>query len=359
MRLPRVHAVTAALLGALALTLPAAATTLPAKVAPAAALPSGPSGPPDVLVTDQASRQLLLLDGSRGTWDPDADPSVVKWAFSPVGDPRYADLDPARSWVYPDEAKVRTRRGRTYVLTTASFGFAAVVEYPSGRRYWAGTLAPGGIELNPHSIELLPDGDVAVAASTGGVVRLYAASRGGRSAPGPAPAGSGPGEHVPYASYPLEEAHGLQWDARLKVLWALGRDRLVALEAGRTTAGPTLTRSFEVLLPGLHGHDLLQVAGRPDRLWVTTGSAVFQYSTSRRAFVQDFADAREISRANVKAVGDDPLTGRVLSTVPERGLAETWWTREVTVHRPGGTPRLIRLVDGGIYKARWWRPAPV
>ncbi|MGW7368926.1 DUF6528 family protein [Streptomyces sp. NPDC054841] len=329
-RVLRVRTLRAALVGGLTLCLLA--------VAPAPPPPGGRA--PDLLVTDQASKRVLLLDGARRTWDPQADPSVVKWAFSPLGDPRYADMEPARSWVYPDEAKVRIFRGRTYVLTTASFGFAAVVEYPSGRRYWGDTLSPGTIEHNPHSIELLPDGNVAVAGSTGDVVRLYAASQG--------PVG------VPFASYTLDDAHGLQWDARRKVLWALGGDRLVALKPGGTAAEPTLTKSFEVPLPGPHGHDLLQVAGRPDRLWVTTGSAVHQYSKSRRVFVQDFAGAAKISRADVKAVGNDPVTGQVASTVPESGLEETWWTRNVTVHRPDGT---YRLVNGGIYKVRWWLPS--
>ncbi|MFD7232735.1 DUF6528 family protein [Streptomyces sp. NPDC059881] len=299
---------------------------------------------PDLLVTDQASKRLLLLDRSRTTWDPAADPSVVRWAFSPVGDARYADLDPARSWVYPDEAKVRRHRGRTYVLTTASFGFAAVVEYPSGGRYWGDALAPGTIEVNPHSIELLPDGNVAVAGSTGDVVRLYAASQGAAD--------------VPFVSYRLDDAHGLQWDTRREVLWALGGDRLVALKPGGTAARPTLTKTFETRLPGPHGHDLLQVAGRPDRLWVTTGSAVHQYVKSRDAFVQDFAGAAGVSRPGVKAVGNDPTTGQVASTVPESGLEETWWTRKVTVHRPEGAEGAHHLVNGGIYKARWWLPSP-
>ncbi|MFC5805416.1 DUF6528 family protein [Streptomyces formicae] len=305
---------------------------------PPAGLP-GPGGP-DLLVTDQASRRVLLLDGARGVWDPEAEPAVVKWAFSPVGDARYADLEPARSWVYPDEAKVRTHRGRVYVLVTASFGFAAVVEYPSGRRYWGDALAPGGIGVNPHSIELLPDGRVAVAGSTGGVVRLYAAAQGPRG--------------VPFASYRLDDAHGLQWDERRGVLWALGGDRLVVLRAGGTGARPTLSAVFETPLPSPHGHDLARVAGRADRLWVTTGSAVYQYAPGRNVFLRDFAGAAGISRARVKSVGDEPVGGRVASTVPEGGLGEAWWTRTVTVHRPDGT---YRLVNGGLYKARWWLPA--
>ncbi|MER6996877.1 DUF6528 family protein [Streptomyces sp. NPDC000410] len=336
MRPPRVRIVMAALLGVLGLLCLPGAPGAPAVAAPA------PPGTPDVLLTDQASKRILLLDGARVGWDPATDPSAVKWAFSPLGDARYADLRPAVSWVHPDEAKVRTHRGRTYVLTTASYGFAAVVEYPSGRRYWGGTLSPGTIRHNPHSIELLPDGNVAVAGSTGDVVRLYAASQ-------------GPGE-VPFASYTLDDAHGLQWDPERRVLWALGGDRLVALRAGGTAARPTLGVAYEIPLPTPHGHDLFQVAGRPDRLWVTTGTEVLQYSKSRKAFVRDFAGAADISRANVKAVGNDPVTGRVASTVPESGLEETWWTRNVTVHRPGGT---YRLVNGGIYKARWWLPVRV
>ncbi|MGA5558610.1 DUF6528 family protein [Streptomyces lavendulocolor] len=301
-----------------------------------------PAGTPDVLLTDQASKRVLLLDGGRRAWEPGADPAVVKWAFSPVGDARYADLEPDASWVHPSEAKVRTRRGRTYVLTVASFGFAAVVEYPSGRRYWGDALSPGTIRDNPHSIELLPDGNVAVAGSTGGLVRLYAASR------GPA--------DVPYATYPLKDAHGLQWDAGRRVLWALGGDRLVALRVGGTAARPALDEAFAVRLPTPHGHDLGQVAGDPDRLWVSSGSAVYQYVKSTGAFVRDYPGAAGISRARVKAVGDDPATGQVISTVPEPGLGETWWTRTVAVHLPDGR---YRLADGGVYKARWWTPSRV
>ncbi|MGI5482308.1 DUF6528 family protein [Streptomyces lavendofoliae] len=296
-----------------------------------------PAGTPDVLLTDQASRRVLLLDGGRRAWDPGADPAVVKWAFSPVGDARYADLEPEASWVHPSEAKVRRWRGRTYVLTVASFGFAAVVAYPSGARYWGAALSPGTIRHNPHSIELLPDGNVAVAGSTGGVVRLYAASRGRAG--------------VPYVDHPLKDAHGLHWDGGRRVLWALGGDRLVALRVGGTAARPTLREVAGARLPAPHGHDLGPVAGDPDRLWVSSGSAVHQYEKSTGTFRSDFPGAAGISRARVKAVGDDPVTGQVISTVPERGLGETWWTRTVAVHRPAGR---YRLAGGGVYKARWW-----
>ncbi|GAA2669556.1 DUF6528 family protein [Streptomyces aculeolatus] len=315
-----------------------AAATLPAAAAHAA----GGKPTPPVAVTDQKSRRVLILD-SRLPWDS---PDAVRWAFSPEGDERYADLVPQASWTYVDEAKARRRKGRTYLLTTASFGFAAVVEVPTGRRYWAGALAGGTDTVNPHSIELLPDGNVAVAGSTGDTIRLYAASQG--------PAAD------TYFEYRFDDAHGLQWDNRRGVLWAIGHDELIALKVGGTPAEPTLTLVDAVALPhpdGLSasGHDLSAVAGRPGRLWITTGYGVFQYDIAGRTFHQDYAGAAQINRRSVKAVSDVQGSGRVVTTTPEPGLGKSWWTTTVSAHNPEGA---YKLPDGGIYKARWWLSEP-
>ncbi|AKH82872.1 hypothetical protein AA958_12200 [Streptomyces sp. CNQ-509] len=315
-----------------------AAATLPAAAAHAA----GSRPTPPVAVTDQKSRRVLILD-SRLPWDS---PDAVRWAFSPEGDERYADLVPQASWTYVDEAKARRHKGRTYLLTSASFGFAAVVEVPTGRRYWAGALAGGTDSVNPHSVELLPDGNVAVAGSTGDTIRLYAASQGPATAT--------------YFEYRFDDAHGLQWDTRNGLLWAIGYDELIALRVGGTPAAPTLTRVDSAALPhpdGVRagGHDLSLVASRPGRLWLTTNYGVYQYDIARREFSQDFAGAAQISRRSVKAVSDVPGSGRVATTVPEPGLGKTWWTTTVSAHNPEGA---FKLPDSGIYKARWWLPEP-
>ncbi|GAA1918305.1 DUF6528 family protein [Streptomyces durmitorensis] len=319
---------------------------LPLASASSAAASGGvPRGTPPVLLTEQATQHILVLDPRRRVWDREADPSVVRWAFSPHGDARYKDLRPEDSWVYPSESKVRGLKGRTYVLTTASFGFVAVVDYPSGRRYWGTAIGPGDDLFNPHSAEILPDGNVAVACSTGALVRLYAASQGPRASR--------------YAEAELKGAHGLHWDGGREVLWAIGDDELVTYEVGGTRARPELTRRSSVGLPigtpgkTPGGHDLFPVAGRPDRLWVTTNASVFQYDIRGGVFVQDFAGAAEISRKSVKGVGNDPRTGQVITTVPESGLEETWWTTKVGVHQPQSE---YKLVGGGIYKARWFLP---
>ncbi|MGW6273033.1 DUF6528 family protein [Streptomyces sp. NPDC055060] len=323
----------------------------PAAAAPASAVGAAggagdvPRGTPPVLLTDQATQKILVLDPRRRVWDPQNDASAVRWEFSPLRQPGYRDLRPEDSWVYPSESKVRRHKGRTYVLTTASFGFVAVVHHPSGKRYWGTAIGPGDDLFNPHSAEILPDGNVAVACSTGAQVRLYAASQGPRASR--------------YAEAELKGAHGLHWDGAREVLWAIGDDELVTYEVGGTRARPTLTRRSSLGLPvgtpgkTPGGHDLFPVAARPGRLWVTTNASVFQYDIRAESFERDFAGHEEISRKSVKAVGDDPRTGQVVSTVPEAGLEETWWTTRVSVHRPAGE---YELVDGGIYKARWFLP---
>ncbi|MFD4477519.1 DUF6528 family protein [Streptomyces sp. NPDC058471] len=316
-----------------------------AAASPAGAAGGVPRGTPPVLLTEQATQRILVLDPRRRVWDPQGDPSVVRWEFSPMRHKGYEDLRPEDSWVYPSESKVRRHKGRTYVLTTASFGFAAVVHYPSGKRYWGAAIGAGDDLFNPHSAEILPDGNVAVACSTGAQVRLYAASQGPHASR--------------FAEAELKGAHGLHWDSVREVLWAIGDDELVTYAVGGTRARPTLTRRSSLGLPvgtpgrTPGGHDLFPVAGRPGRLWVTTNASVFQYDIGAESFEQDFAGYEEIARKSVKAVGDDPRTGQVVTTVPESGLEETWWTTKVSVHRPESA---YELVDGGIYKARWFLP---
>ncbi|MER8013526.1 DUF6528 family protein [Streptomyces griseoluteus] len=298
---------------------------------------------PPVLVGDQKARKVLLLDSTKTNWDPAADPSVVQWSFTPDGDSRYADLQPASSFTYVSEAKARTSGGSTLVLVTASYGFAAVVEYPTGERRWAGLVAGSGPgdDLNPHSIELLPDGNVAVACSSGNAVRVYAASQGPNA--------------TAYFTTPLTTAHGVHWDSGANVLWAVGGSKLAAYTLAGTPAQPVLAEktSLSVQLPTSDGHDVGAVAGSSDLLWVSTGSALYQYSKSARTFTPYGSTACGRGPwGGVKAVSN--YGGTVLFTKPDGDLSPNWLTRYV--RDASGTATPYTLADGGIYKARWWQP---
>ncbi len=225
---------------------------------------------------------------------------------------------------------------RQVLLTAASGGLLAMVDYPSGRKRWA--VNAGG-PANPHAVELLPNGNVAAAASTGGWVRVYTASQGPDSAN--------------YVEFPLKTAHGVLWDPLGGLLWTIGHDHLVALRVGGTAAAPTLTEVRRVALPSADGHDLQPVYGDPNRLWITTGSGVYQYRKLSNSFSTGFRGADRINRPAVKAVGNNPVTGQVLETTPKQGCRTTWCTDTVDLFQPAGQ----RTRTGAeFYKARWWTP---
>ncbi|MFJ9951249.1 DUF6528 family protein [Kitasatospora sp. NPDC091207] len=286
-----------------------------------------------VVVVDQESRSVLLLQSAEELMayrSPDRLPVV--WSWSADRAPDLADLTPAHSWSMPDEAKSRVRNGGRYLLTAASGGLVAVVDTATGGTYWAADT--GG--ANPHSLELLPDGNVAVAASAGGWVRLYAASRGPRS--------------TAHAAYPLKGAHGVHWDARTRLLWAVGDDTLTALRVGGTPAAPVLTAVRSVALPDPGGHDLAPVLAAPGRFWVSTAAHLWQYDPAGSGFTR-VRLGDEAAERDVKSVGDEPGTGRLLTAAPDHAGPCTWCTSVLALHRPDG----VRTLRGSkLYKARWW-----
>ncbi|GAA2772565.1 DUF6528 family protein [Saccharopolyspora taberi] len=294
---------------------------------------AAPAADGQIVLTEQASDRIVVLEADPADWAE----QKFAWSWKPL--PRNGMGEFTGNWGNPDEAKLAERGGKRFLLTTDSKGLAAVIPFPQGNgSYWAADV---DARNNPHSIELLPDGNVAVAASTGGWIRVYTASQGPRS--------------TKYAEYPMPGGHGVVWDAQRGVLWAIGDDHLVALKIGGTPADPVITEAHEVALPTPHGHDLTPVVGDPDRLWLSTGTQVYQYSKSRDEFISDFPGAERISREGVKTVGTAPATGRVLTTSPQAGHPCTWCTDTVQLDQPEGA---LTLEGAAIYKARWWFASP-
>jgi hypothetical protein len=270
-------------------------------------------------LADQASRILYLVDPADDEWNGS---DAVHWSYR-----------------IPDEMlklfnDVKLRNSGFFgkqVMLLCTTGSAAVVAYPNGEVLWM-AHSPGS---NAHSIELLPNGNVAVAASTAGWVRVYASSQGPQA--------------TDYTQFSLASAHGVQWDPQNQVLWALGFDRLVALEVNGT-ANPRIKELFSVELPTKNGHDLQPVTGDPDRLWVTTGTQVYQFVKSNRSFDSAYADQASISLSSVKSIGNFP-SGQVVLTRPAPGSLYSWTTDTVHFFRPTAVKHRVGLA---LYKVRIW-----
>ncbi|WP_349362025.1 DUF6528 family protein [Streptomyces sp. H27-C3] len=294
-----------------------------------------------ILACDQASRSVLLLDeaatnrSARG-WARPADLSPL-WAWSAETDPQVADLDPQRFWRNVSEAKTVSAGGASLILTCASEGLAAVLRVETGRVAWAVSLPLA----NLHSMELLPDGNIALAASTAGFVRVYAASQGPRA--------------DTHSEVPLPGAHGLHWDANGGLLWALGTRVLMALAVEGSARHPRLTPVRTLPLPEPGGHDLSPVPGAPGRMWLSTRTRVHQFSVRRSEFTPGSWWLR-LDRLSIKSVSQNRLTGRILTVSPDPASPCTWCTSRIQFHSPHAT---AEFAGSSLYKARWWDLADV
>ncbi|WP_433163909.1 DUF6528 family protein [Kribbella sp. CA-247076] len=297
---------------------------------PAQAEPSAP--PPAeagrlVAITDQdydnaSAARIRLMDPRVANWSA---PAAQKWTWHPTSANGFGGLTSA--WGLPTDVKLRRKAGAYVALVSDSRGLAGLITYPGGRRLWAADV---GAPNNPHSVELLPDGNVAVAASTGGFVRIYTASQGSGS--------------TTSVTYPLHDAHGVHWDPARKVLWALGGDKLAALRIVGTPAAPIVEESKVFTLPTGGGHDLAPALENRDLLWVSTGTKVYRFSKSAGRVVAAF------DLPKIKSVSSMPNAQQVRTT-PKSGCRTSWCTDTVDFAVPAAT----RTLPGAeIYKARVW-----
>ncbi|GAA2425092.1 hypothetical protein GCM10010191_41640 [Actinomadura vinacea] len=308
---------------------------LPNELRSALAKPSAKAGGTSkglVIGGDQGGHRVLVLDAAKLSWTT----ASAKWKWKPSASNGFSDV--ANAWSLPSDVRVRKLKGKTYVIAADSKGFLGAVEYPSGKRLWA---TDAGAPSNPHATELLPNGNVAAAASTGGWIRVYAASK-GRSASS-------------YTQFNLKGGHGVLWDPARKVLWAIGDDHLVSLKVGGTASKPTLKQASKVALPSDGGHDLAPVHGDRDRLWITTNYGVYQYVKSKKNYTTTYKYAADVNRPIVKAVGNNPSTKQVVLTRPKQGCATTWCTD--TAEFFGSSNATRKLSGAQFYKVRWFEAA--
>jgi len=215
--------------------------------------------------------------------------------------------------------------GGRRILISSSAGAIALVDRETRRASFHARVT------NAHSIEMLPGGRIAAAASvstapTGNRLVIFDVASGKE-----------------LASDELRSAHGVVWDEARGVLWALGGDVLRAYTLGPAAGATRLTRTFEFALPDEGGHDLSPIPGS-SRLFVSTGQRSWFFDRDRREIAPHDTIG---SLAHIKSYAVHPRTGRVVYLQAE---GKNWWAEHLHFQRPDGS---LRLPGEHLYKARW------
>ncbi|MGN0189954.1 MAG: DUF6528 family protein [Candidatus Cryptobacteroides sp.] len=216
-----------------------------------------------------------------------------------------------------------------YLLITATRGAVAILRISDKKLMFY--AFPMG---QPHSAEVLPDGNVVVACSDDGTsdgnkLKVYAVDT-----------------TEVYSSSPLLSvdnyfSHNAVWDNDKKVLWATAGDVLNAWAYSNAEDGCTLVIKQTFELPGSAAHELFPVYGLR-QLWLTTGSGIYKFDTSNHTFNKLNASAN----TNIKCVSSGSAEFETIIISP----TESYWTDKII--DTGG--RVVWSKTGArFYKARW------
>ena len=161
------------------------------------------------VAAEQASASLVIYSGKPGAsvrglwrWDPKADSNLTAQA--------------AASFGHVDECKP-VDGGRT-ILVNASHGGVAAVDVATCQAKWYAFMPDH--RAGPHSVDLLPDGRIVVANSTG-VDALQIVDLMGHP--------FDPSKQKAVNALPVAGAHGVVWDGCREKLYVLGYTNLLEL----------------------------------------------------------------------------------------------------------------------------------
>lgn len=202
------------------------------------------------------------------------------------------------------------------VVAGANRGKAQMISYPDGKLLWTTDTAGN----NPHCIEILPSGNIVVASSTGGTVRLFktAALLTGETATA-----------QEYEDIPLSCAHGVLYDPRERVLWILGQHILAACRIEGEGIGerliPLSERTLTFPEEFVGGHALAADLTDPDKLCISVDHACFSVDKRTLAYTDLFEGIEGATRAWVKGLCKN-RKGSFCLAIPNGGKGTPWAT---------------------------------
>lgn len=201
-----------------------------------------------------------------------------------------------------DAAKIRYSPyyERDVMIACSSNGWAGVIDYEAKSLLWEYRIGSG-----PHSIEMLPNGDVVVGCSSDPGALVYVPLSAGIT--------------KPVSSIPSLYCHGVSWDPQNELLWVLenyGVYAAIILDEG--TENGKLVRigkSGDVFDNGEGGgHAFSPIYGQPGKYWASSGSKLWIFDAETEELDFRFDRNPYLSLKNIKGIASFP-DGTVVQTV--------------------------------------------
>lgn len=294
-----------------------------------------------IIATNGASKRLEIFDAALTDWNSSG---AMTWSWRPLVSLGFTTAE-VNTFGGGTDAKLRNIGNDAFLAITDN-RMAIIIAYPAGEKKWSQI-----IDGNLHAAELLPNGNLAVAASDANWIRVYATSQG--------PAAT------KFASFPLIAAHAVLWDPALNLLWVTGQipggpHVLTALTVSGTAAEPVIAEdlSRRSELPSLWGHDVSPYYGDANKLWVSTNGGTYVYDKPSKRFSGAPGGS---NRTFVKAVSNLP-SGLIIQTQPDANKTpgpavscslNDWSTSTVDIYSPKGSFQENRIATSAcFYKAK-------
>lgn len=277
------------------------------------------------VLAEQTRRAIVIRDAEtqRNVWS---------W------DPYTACVPSAHQDWFINPSEVKPVFNKRYILMTASGGAVALIRLSDHKLMFYANCGQ-----NPHSAEILPDGNIVTAESKSGEINTFVVDTVkvlGMKA----------------NTIKLGNAHNVVWDRKKECIYATatiqaGVTALFRMKYNGDRNNPQLTNQTRIYTFDKEsgGHDLFPVYGEEDKLWLTAASAVYKFDLTgvTDATTNDSTEPtceKVYSIADIKSICNGP--DGILMLKP----TEEWWA-EGLVNEKG--EELFKMDEAKIYKGRW------
>lgn len=272
-----------------------------------------------VVLAEQSRTAILVMDMNA---------KQVVWEWEPLT----GGIPSAKRNLFKNPSECKPVLDNKYVLMTASGGAVALIRFADKK-----VMCYAECGINPHSAEILPDGNIVTAESKQGEINLFAVDM-------------EKGTMVKKSTKKIGNAHNLVWDAKRQCIYTTGTinnagksvTALFRFKYNNDKENPALTNQARIYTFDNEkgGHDLFPVYGETDKLWLTAEHGVYQFDMS----AAQLAATTIYEIADVKAVGKD-AQGNDYLLKP----TESWWAPCVV---DGAGNEYFNLANSKIYKFR-------